>query len=263
MAGMIRGIFGIMPEDVRAQRDAADKALADANVARYDTAAEKFGAGFGSSFGSALSRGMLESMGIESPEEAKARKNAEMATQLSVDIRNASSREDFETIINNVVNLGGDTATLSQLRAMKNERFPKVEAAEIKNVTEAQMEARAPVMASILAENGFESANSDFSGSGYQQYFNAKVNQTQARQKTEAKRNPNFEMMDENTIIRNQIQQDINSGKISKGNDWLDFGAKEPEFNPNVAGGVTTGRDPKTGKLFYVRDGKVIGEVPQ
>ena len=81
MAGMIKGIFGLLPAGVRAEQGKEQKDLAALMVRRDNTnpAVAKFGADFGAELG----RGLLSRFGIEDPKMAEAMNAEQQETELN------------------------------------------------------------------------------------------------------------------------------------------------------------------------------------
>ena len=81
MAGMIKGIFGLLPAGVRAEQEKEQKDLAALMVRRDNTnpAVAKFGADFGAELG----RGLLSRFGIEDPKMAEAMNAEQQQTELN------------------------------------------------------------------------------------------------------------------------------------------------------------------------------------
>ena len=95
MAGMIEGIFGVMPSDVRLAELEKQQKMSAELVKRGSS---PFAATFGTAFGGELAKGLMSRLGLETPAMSIAKSNQQEAQQFVYDYRNAKTPEQLEEL---------------------------------------------------------------------------------------------------------------------------------------------------------------------
>lgn len=113
MAGMIEGIFGIMPSDVRAAELQQQQEQAQALIKTGQ--ASPFAATFGTAFGAGLSKGLLSRLGLETPEMEKAKANQEQAQMFVEEYKAADTPEKLEEVKLKLMARGAPESTINMI----------------------------------------------------------------------------------------------------------------------------------------------------
>lgn len=231
MAGMIEGIFGIMPSDVRAA-EIQDQQKAAAELVKKGQASP-FAASFGTAFGASLGQGLLSRLGLETPEMAKAKANQQEAQAFVNEYSAADTADKMDVLVSKLI---AKDAPLSAINAIQS-RADKLREQETPIAPEEVTKSKIDLYTDTMAKAAEELGGIDLTDlpeedlQSYYRYVMGRVFQQEARIKTANKQGAKQEQPLRDDVIRGIIQSDARSGILSSKDKFFGLLGQEAEFN--------------------------------
>lgn len=262
MAGMIEGIFGVMPSDVRLAELERQQDMSAELVKRGSS---PFAATFGTAFGGELAKGLMSRLGLETPAMSIAKSNQQEAQQFVYDYRNAKTPEQLEELKISLIAKNAPESTVNAIDRRIDKIRELSKPVQAKDVSKQDIDIYAPTI--DKAATNFNVDIGEFEGSDQGAYYasvmnrvnqNAALIQTQINQGARDQQGRPVMMPTKENMVTAIVQNDIRNGVLSEKNENIlgfipSFGAStKTEYNPaQVQGGTFLNRE--TGEIYDLR----------
>jgi hypothetical protein len=253
MAGLLEGIFGIKPSDVRKAEREAELARTQAAIAAAQTPMEKFGAGFGSKVGQALSKGLLARLGVESPAMEIAKANEQQAAAFANDLSLARTDAQFDAIMANLIAADAPTDALRYVESIREKRIPQPTMP--KETSQADATLAGKLATGILSRQGMTAQ--DLEEQGYYVDLAQRIEVEAARQKDKVKRGEQKSVATNSQIADFLIGSDVQNG-ILRPQGSFDVGKTDMIYaKPKVQQATTP-----DGRSVFIQEDFLNPEMP-